>query len=278
MARVRVPIAVIDPAGNAVAGASVTVNKRSTGIAATLYVAETGPTTTANPTATDAYGRVTAWVDRGAYNAVISGTGITTYTQPFEAGAAADQAIDDLWLPYGATAPVVAALPAGVDGQEITYAVDPTNGVYWHFKYVAAITGSYKWAFVGGAPLVAEVDTSEATASTSYVSLATAGPSVTAPLAGDYMLEIANNASNNTAGFGAYSTWWIAGLFAPTAPGNIDDAVAVSAGANNQYTVRRRRRKNGIAAGSLVQAKYAADSNTATFSYRSISILPIRVG
>lgn len=173
----------------------------------------------------------------------------------------------------------VTSLPGSpYDGQEVYYLADATNGIVWHLKYRSASGSAYKWEFVGGTELYAEVDTSEATTSTSYVSLTTTGPSVTAPLAGDYMLELANNCANNTAGFSSYATWWIAGLFAPSAPGNIDDMVAASAGANNQYTMRRRRRKNGIAAASLVQAKYAADGNTATFRYRSISIRPVRVG
>lgn len=189
MARVRVPITVIDPAGNAVAGAAVTVNKRSTGTAAVLYVAETGPTTTANPTTTDAYGRVTAWVDRGAYNAVISGTGITTYTQPFDAGAASDQGIDDLWLPSGAVAPVVTVLPTGlIDGQEVTYAADAANGVYWHLKCIAAMAGSYKWACLGGAALQTRYNSDYFPSSASWTAMSGAGgtPSIAVPLAGDY--------------------------------------------------------------------------------------------
>lgn len=98
MARVKVPITVIDPIGNAVVGAAVQVLRRSDGSEATLYQAETGPTTTPNPTTTDAYGRTQAWVDRGAYNAIISGTGIADYTQAFEAGAAGDGTVDEDWL------------------------------------------------------------------------------------------------------------------------------------------------------------------------------------
>lgn len=87
MARIKVPITVIDPLGSAVGGASVRVQRRSDGVDVTLYTAETGPTTTANPTTTDSYGRTQAWVDTGlSYNAIISGTGITTYTQAFEGG------------------------------------------------------------------------------------------------------------------------------------------------------------------------------------------------
>lgn len=87
MARVRVPITVIDAAGNGVAGASVRVQKRVGGADAVLYTSETGPSTATNPTTTDAYGRTTAWVDQGQYNAIVSGGSITTYTQPFDAAS-----------------------------------------------------------------------------------------------------------------------------------------------------------------------------------------------
>jgi len=86
MARIQVPITVIDLSGNGVSGASVRVQNRVGGADATLYTSESGPTTAANPATTDAYGRVSVWVPApGQYNALVSGTGITSYTQPFDA-------------------------------------------------------------------------------------------------------------------------------------------------------------------------------------------------
>jgi hypothetical protein len=86
MARIQVPITVIDLSGNGVSGAAVRVQNRVGGADATLYTSESGPTTAANPTTTDSYGRVSAWVTApGQYNALVSGTGITSYTQPFDA-------------------------------------------------------------------------------------------------------------------------------------------------------------------------------------------------
>lgn len=94
MARVELNITVdkvlsdadlVSPYVTPMSGASVLVSHRGTGTPATIYGAETGGAPIANPLASDANGRVDGWVDPGSYNAQISGAGISTYTQPFEA-------------------------------------------------------------------------------------------------------------------------------------------------------------------------------------------------
>lgn len=100
MARSELPIVALNSTtGLPVSGASVAVKLRSTGLNATWWTAETGGTSSTAAITTDAQGRTTAWLDRGAYNCTISGTGITTYTEPFDSAPAADNAIDALWLP-----------------------------------------------------------------------------------------------------------------------------------------------------------------------------------
>src|SRR4051812_22380129 len=48
----------------------------------------------------------------------------------------------------------VTSLPVSpVDGQEVYYVADATNGVLWHLRYNAASASAYKWEFVGGSPL-----------------------------------------------------------------------------------------------------------------------------
>lgn len=84
MARVEINDVVQTTAGVAVPGASIQVNKR-TGGAATIYQAEVGASTLANPLTTDSAGRIEGWLLEGSYDLVISGSGITTYTQRFEA-------------------------------------------------------------------------------------------------------------------------------------------------------------------------------------------------
>lgn len=104
MARARIPHTVLKPDptnANALipaSGASIEVRKRSDNTLATVYTTEGGGGTTANPLATDASGRVTAWVDRGAYNLVVSGSGVTGYTMPWESTPGGDATIDAPWL------------------------------------------------------------------------------------------------------------------------------------------------------------------------------------
>jgi hypothetical protein len=84
MARSPFTMTVIDNAGNARAGANVTIRRRSDSALATVYAAETGTGPLANPLATDTLGRIAAWLDRGGYRADVSGTGITAYSVPFD--------------------------------------------------------------------------------------------------------------------------------------------------------------------------------------------------
>lgn len=67
----------------AVSGASILVNIRGGG-PATVYAAETGGTTLANPLTSTAEGRIDGWLEEGSYDLVVSGAGITTYTQYIE--------------------------------------------------------------------------------------------------------------------------------------------------------------------------------------------------
>ena len=84
MPRVEIGEVVITVAGAAVSGASVQVNSRGAG-AATVYTSATGGATNANPLTTDSSGRIEGHLEEGSYDLVVSGTGISTYTQQFEA-------------------------------------------------------------------------------------------------------------------------------------------------------------------------------------------------
>lgn len=84
MARVEIPFSVVNSSNALVAGASIQVNTRA-GTSSTVYAAETGGATLPNPLTSDSLGRIEGWVDEGSYNLVISGAGLTTYTQRFEA-------------------------------------------------------------------------------------------------------------------------------------------------------------------------------------------------
>lgn len=86
------------------------------------------------------------------------------------------------------TAPVSSLPGAPVNGQEVIYNANITDGVIWRFKYRAASPNTKKWEFQGGAPLYTQILTQELIGSQgAWVNLATIGPDITVPLTGDYL-------------------------------------------------------------------------------------------
>lgn len=169
---------------------------------------------------------------------------------------------------FGAGPTTTATLPTGaVNGQDFYYQLGSGGGV-WHFKYNLS---SGKWDLAGGAPLFAEVVTSETTASVTYAALATAGPSVTVPFVGDYDVEI--GFGGNNAGGVAIMSYDIGGTGAVDA----DFVISATNGANTNHGSRTRR-KTGLAASTALVSKYRANAGTGTFRDRWISVLPVRVG
>lgn len=305
MARTEIPLIVLDPAtGNAVVGASVAVKDRVTGSASTVYAAETGATTVTNPRTTDAYGRVSGWIERGSYQFDISGTGLVSYTEYYESSPGGDGTIDTNWIASSAVTNIkiadgtltpakgaqgtfptyVTSLPSSpVDGQEVYYAADATNGVIWHLRYRAASSSSYKWEFIGGPPLTDYIATDQSTTSGTFTDLATAGPTITLALAGDYVIQLEVMITPHA------NQWTYAQAIV------FDDGSAMSGpqvnGFANFYdasTTRRNAlistsasmRQTGIGAGSVMKVKYSSSNgaDASSFSRRALTITPVRVG
>jgi hypothetical protein len=158
-----------------------------------------------------------------------------------------------------------------VDGDIHVYPADLTNGVMWHFMYRSAPND---WEFIGGSPLYAEIATAEGTSSTSYVALATAGPSIAIPIAGDYMVEVGftvtTNSSFSRTGTMSYD---IGGTAAVDADGCVSTAANSLAGQSGYFV----RRKTGLTAVTLT-AKYKTHAATdiTTFAKRWMKVTPIR--
>lgn len=114
--RGEIPLVVLDSLGNAVVNASAQINRRDTGAPATVYTSEAGATTKANPVSSDAAGRVEGWLDRGAYYATVTATGLQTYTENFEITPGSDGGIDMGWIADGTIplAKLVAAVQAAL--------------------------------------------------------------------------------------------------------------------------------------------------------------------
>lgn len=85
-------------------------------------------------------------------------------------------------------APLVTSLPSNaIDGQEVRYLADNTNGIIWNFRYRAGSSSTYKWEFIGGPALRSSVaSVGRQTNLNVFENLN--GPTITVPLAGDYDL------------------------------------------------------------------------------------------
>ncbi len=120
---------VLDPeTGQAIVGASVEVRNRASGTLADVFLAEAGATTVSNPRTTDAYGRVSGWLERGSYQLEISGSGLTSFTDYLDAAPASTGSVDTGWLADGAvTAAKIDSSLVGVRLlDEQTFAVSTT--------------------------------------------------------------------------------------------------------------------------------------------------------
>lgn len=186
---------------------------------------------------------------------------------------------DDLGgaLAHRAPLQVVAALPGSpTDGQEIVYqnATMAGLGIAWRLKYRSGSASAYKWEYIGGSPWVAEVTTSETTAAGAFADLATVGPSITLPLAGDYAIGLSALIKHSVAGATSYMSYAIGGTAAVVA-----DAIRVDQEVANMFkhTTRAERPKLALAASTAIVAKYNTTA-TGTYADRTLSVRPIRLG
>jgi hypothetical protein len=167
--------------------------------------------------------------------------------------------------------PFVTSLPTQpYDGQVVDYDAG-SAGEVWRLRYVAAEAGSYKWYFVGGAPLNAYVATAESTSSVSFTTLTTAGPSITVPLAGDYVVDLGSQivpGPNNI----ALHSFAIGGASASDDNGvRQSDAI--------QGSASRRQVLTGLAASTSLASRYRnSNGASSTWLHRFMMVTPIRVG
>jgi hypothetical protein len=114
---------------------------------------------------------------------------------------------------------------------------------------------------------------------TAYTDLATNGPDITVPLAGDYEVQVgaAIQAPASAGATIAAMSYAVGGTGAADADG------LYMASFNPDQTQEGSlagpvARKTGIAAGTLLRAKYKINSGTANWQYRWMSVAPVRVG
>jgi hypothetical protein len=188
---------------------------------------------------------------------------------------------DQTTFPAGKSViPVVSALPVGVtDGDECYFMADATNGVMWHLRYRAAAPAPYRWEFVGGGALSNEIQTDETlgVAITTYSDLATVGPFVVLPLAGDYEFTVGTRFYPWTAGSG-YDMF--AALNLNGDGGNDSNAAyydtVASLGSGTVTRVMRRTATSPQTVKLLYRKTYSGVQGN--FANRLIRAVPIRVG
>jgi hypothetical protein len=173
------------------------------------------------------------------------------------------------------------ALPSSpFDGQVIDYVADSTNGVVWRFRYRSASASALKWECIGGSSLTSITATTpdtptETTSSTSYVTLTTAGPSVTVPFAGEYEVYQFFRVFTTSAGAQARMSYQIN---ATTASDN-DGVYGVLATAGTDIQNFHRVTKRTFAAGDVLAARYRTSAGTLSVrGDRILSLRPIRIG
>lgn len=176
-------------------------------------------------------------------------------------------------------AKAVTALPSGaVDGQIINFLASSTTGTVWQLLYSSA-TG--KWHYIGGPPLLSLVDTAETTASVVEVDLATVGPTITAPLAGDYQAAWGARMFGGPAAAAQSVQMKIKiGAAAGTFPLDFfTGSAAVGATSVASHNARMVPLIGaGILAGTVIKNTYQVNGATGNYANRWLTLLPIRVG
>lgn len=180
---------------------------------------------------------------------------------------------------------LVTALPGSpVDGQGILLqtAAMATKGLVWPLRYNATSASPYKWEGVGCAPWIEEIADQESTSSSTYTDLGTVGPTVTAPLAGEYIVRTAAFISMFSPELGSMSfakgaTTAIAGDSIQASLWAINSLTPTAGSHSGSYS--RELLTTVTAAATALTAKYKnVGGGGASFAERSLSIVPVRVG
>jgi len=173
-------------------------------------------------------------------------------------------------------APLVTSLPSNaIDGQEVRYLADNTNGIVWNFRYRAGSSSTHKWEFIGGQPLYSFIAAWEGTTTNypNYTNLATSGPSLSVPLAGQYMVDLSYISQETN---GGYSTTIV--TQSTGAPLDVANALfqidATTADVQTSFTSRALT----LTTTNPLRVLYARNgTGTANFGQRHLRFTPIRV-
>jgi hypothetical protein len=176
-------------------------------------------------------------------------------------------------------APLVTSLPSNaIDGQEVRYLADNTNGIIWNLRYRAGSSSAHKWEFIGGPEIVGT--TGSGTGGTSWTQAAYPNPITNGnpgilnlPLAGDY--NITYTGQLQSAGSGAYNMY--IGLL-DSSRVLYSDSYFVTVGTFNGARVGTTIRRNNITANQTLYVSYYSGSANGLYAgdLRAFAV-PIRV-
>lgn len=162
-----------------------------------------------------------------------------------------------------------AAFPTNpVEGQ--FFSITAVAGTIWNFRFNSQSVSTYKWEFVGGPPLIHEIETEETTTSASAADLSTNGPTLTMPFAGEYLATMMCH--GRATGSGAEVK---AHLYA----NGSDVADASSQVADSQAGAELPRADAVTLAGAsqVIKMRYSTTAGTGHFRDRTLFVTPIRV-
>lgn len=177
------------------------------------------------------------------------------------------------------TPPVVTQLPSNATvGDQVVYAADATNGVYWSLYYDGI--GTYPWKYIGGPPLHnSNGSYPGAINNASFVDVPSAA-NVTAPLDGDYMVDFNGKADFTSSQYGSLNNVTVmTATVAPSVAKAAGVATYTTSGGYVRGSFSRLVNLDGVSAGETIKMQARADvgSVSVVYHYTGMSVTPVRV-
>jgi hypothetical protein len=271
----------VDPNGGWLALPAVLAYSSGTGTNEGVYTtsADLRPYVSAGMRIKFVQGGVTKYMEVVA----LDGTTITLYggdQYPAAVGAITVPYFSFSVSPLGWPTLSTATLPVtAYDGWIINLVADAANGVVWRPRYNAGSGSSYKWEMADGAvPLSSQIATDETLNSLTYANLATVGPAVALPFAGDW--DITTNATGYE-GDNTLERHYISYAIGGTAAVDADAAIcSYNSTGGGRFTYGRTKRQTGLTAVTLTMKyrKNATDGSNSNWLERSMKAAPVRIG
>lgn len=163
--------------------------------------------------------------------------------------------------------PAALALPAAPYDGQLSF-LQAAVGVVWAFRWNGATA---RWDFIGGPPLVAVVEPNQVVGTlNAWTDVATVGPSIIVPRAGDYDGEWVA-----TANFGANAGNFNVGV--GVAAGAPSVAATASMPANGTMTLSSAVRFAGLAAADELRMRYYVGAAAIGAGSRRLRVRPVTV-